>query len=1263
MCGDTLESSERGQHLSDGSRDSADRRRARRTYLLALILPVLVTFFSQFEFVQKSSCVVAELPWGVGRCEVMADLIAPMWALAIIPLAGLQRRLIPVHGRAPVVAEGWFMTRFGTERRVVGTTWAATWGALLIIVLSYTREWERFNQQPGMTWYSLVVLAVLALLLVPVWWMREAIHERGVRFLEEGSLVGRLDRYLFSTGGDGPVRWPHLVAFAAITIVVTLTVLGQFNSLLLGMNLPGAPSSGIGSLASVFEFDLGAKTDLVLDRVAAWREYTDSVGARFGSAYAVAASHVLIDSLVMIPAYVGAGLTLMLLAWRNRTRLGSGSPERRSYELINLSALFLLVVVAVFDVLENVFTWYVMDRAWRGADLLTEANVRMLWFFSFARLLVLALLFASGVLLLALGRSRIGRLVPALVAVRSEIVVVGVFAVAVLVPPQTADVIRGWRVSHTLLTLALVMVLSLFIRWSSATTLRLHDRLRARAEAGEKLQPRRVRIPVVDARPTLGSFVAGVVLVVAAVQILLTVGLGAPLGRGLIIPAAFIVALWVLGLAMPAATYLRGDREISEGLRRRFPRLLGSAVYVVIGIAVLNAAVGSVAYARHEDWYLLFALVPPGIGMWRIHHRTTHQMRVIEPVFTTAVVLLGTVLLLNGNPELSPAAMSFAGVTYAYGSLAYFNSYEPGSIVSELSTRYLRDLRARPVVTLAALLTLGAVVWVVADPIGFAPRIGSVGVLLLAILFLALLGAASIRLAELSRPPKILSAFRIKRTPVLSLIVAWLVLAPTLAPRTISDISVLEAPAGSAPIGNVGFDEVFSRWRDRNPDPGGGPTADRPVLPMILVSSSGGGIRAAVWTSYVLDCIFETTASSQGPCANRNITPDESRNTAVAIMSGVSGGALGLASYSSYLLTGGGVSDEWVAEALGDDYLASALGWLMFVDLPRSLIGFGSGISNRSDIMERSWENSWPDDAGALDRGIAQLWHAEPQLPPFIMNGTSVNDACRFNASIFDVDGDSSDVSGCADAGVVSGAGSGASGVLAATYDLTDFLCIGDDVRLSTAVSLSARFPVVSSTARVAGDPASGCRSRRSNAVYVVDGGYLEGSGAGTLLDSWDALAGFVDAHNSAPGATSCIVPFMVHIDNGYESPSSTPSDLAPREFLVPLVALVNAQTGRITSAREEAAIAFDQRFTLAGSPITVVHRTESGTSEVLSRYTRLVTRAHPGVQAPLGWTLSSASIDDLRDQLEIDANLAALAEVRSWLDGDLVCKGDASGG
>jgi hypothetical protein len=334
---------------------------------------------------------------------------------------------------------------------------------------------------------------------------------------------------------------------------------------------------------------------------------------------------------------------------------------------------------------------------------------------------------------------------------------------------------------------------------------------------------------------------------------------------------------------------------------------------------------------------------------------------------------------------------------------------------------------------------------------------------------------------------------------------------------------------------------------------------------------------------------------------------------------------------------------------LGDDYLAAPVGWLFFFDLPRALIGFGTNVSNRADLSERAWEASWPDTGLGLSHGIGALW-TESNLPPVLFNGASVNDGCRVNVSVLDVAGGSPDVPSCSG---ISPAET-TTGVFGATHDVVDFLCPADDLALSTAAGMSARFPIISLAGRIAADPDRNCGQRAAGAVFVADGGYLEGSGAGSLLDSWTALSARVEQHNVSQSGT-CVVPFMIHIDNGYESPIVTANDAVPREFLVPLLATLNSSSG-ITTARAEAALAFEHGFSIGGADTEVVELTKTGPRTIQSRYARLVTRAHPGVQAPLGWTLSQASINDLRDQLAIPGNVAALAEIRTWIDRDLAC-------
>ena len=78
-------------------------------------------------------------------------------------------------------------------------------------------------------------------------------------------------------------------------------------------------------------------------------------------------------------------------------------------------------------------------------------------------------------------------------------------------------------------------------------------------------------------------------------------------------------------------------------------------------------------------------------------------------------------------------------------------------------------------------------------------------------------------------------------------------------------------------------------------------------------------------------------------------------------------------------------------------------------------------------------------------------------------------------------------------------------GPLGATIDLVDSLCVDQDVGLATAALLSARFPFVSPSGRV---PAcDGDEGRHGEEAFVVDGGYIDNSGAGSLVELWTDLS------------------------------------------------------------------------------------------------------------------------------------------------------------
>ena len=154
-------------------------------------------------------------------------------------------------------------------------------------------------------------------------------------------------------------------------------------------------------------------------------------------------------------------------------------------------------------------------------------------------------------------------------------------------------------------------------------------------------------------------------------------------------------------------------------------------------------------------------------------------------------------------------------------------------------------------------------------------------------------------------------------------------------------------------------------------------------------------------------------------------------------------------------------------------------------------------------------------------------------------------------------------------------------------------------------------------------------------------------SGAGTAMDLWAALAPHVAAHNRSASASACVVPFFVQIDNGYLEPAGPGDESAPPGFLglQELAAFAAARAGVTAAARQAAQIAFDGEFDLGG-----LHVTTPDGETLTDRYARVTTLAHPGSEAPLGWTLSRAAFDDLVDQL--GRNQEILDEISNWFQG-----------
>lgn len=272
-------------------------------------------------------------------------------------------------------------------------------------------------------------------------------------------------------------------------------------------------------------------------------------------------------------------------------------------------------------------------------------------------------------------------------------------------------------------------------------------------------------------------------------------------------------------------------------------------------------------------------------------------------------------------------------------------------------------------------------------------------------------------------------------------------------------------------------------------------------FPVIIVAAEGGGIRATYWTAAVLARLDDAT---------KGRFPHH-----VFGISSVSGGSFGAALYAAALAdrrdnkkpaaTSVGPLTSRVAS---NDFLSPLVSGLLLNDAVQAVIPGSKFGGDRAAWFEQSWEQSWKTVAGS-DRfaaplqglytvsGQADMSYAVPAL---FVNATEVNTGRKF---LF-------------------------SNIRVSQADFPEtFLAQGhptlqslSGVPLSAVAHASARFPFLSPAGTLSGSPSATLtkflqagrspHAPEAGALVpwgnVVDGGYLDNSGAGTAADLLRAL-------------------------------------------------------------------------------------------------------------------------------------------------------------
>ena len=1076
--------------------------------------------------------------------------------------------------------------------------------------------------------------------------------------------------------------WGAIAILAVVTLWVAIAV-GQLNSLLGAMHVAGSPSYTISDLAGGQR-----KAESVLG---IWKAQADQAvpltdrGASNGDsrkppdAKEIVTLLSRLDTFLLVPLYAALALLFFLRA---------ADPNRgRDAHALPAFGMAAVGLTAIFDVVENFAQQKTVDGWWSlvldgqpGQAPLGWARTLQFaalakWGFAALTLLV-ATLIATGMVVGWYGdrkRKRAEAVEATGSARRAHAVAFQVvIAIAAIVlfnqQGQVADLYRRWQAQQAVISLV-ALAFAGFALW--AVTRRLIVRGTCVAHPGPH-ETRRKRLIFLG------------LLAVAGAQLALHYFLddsGFDPGWGLAVPAGMVVILALLGLGVrrdePAgASSTRGvpaqpETELREPI---LPRLLATALVIGFAFALLRSSFGYAVYTRQWNWgdagaLLAAAALGAAVGI---------ALRFVVPP-------------LPADDDTLTRRIVREPVTWAVlGTLAGILALAPRGGETDIEPVLL--------ITLSALLTVGGLRWYVAMGRERLPSVDLNVTLAVLALFIGVVVPAAIALFAVQLGQRFsvpgVAAIFVAAAVLVAGVIAWG--APWLPlPRALRGLPAFPATVflivwflvaahfdhdgafhnarvltDAPPASGRTAQQQLGCWLTRQgletptaatapDDPAcakpAGPTDGRPV-PLIVVASTGGGIRSAYWTATVLDCAFNAQPTPIGnpPCpkSGTTTTTNLSDSDALFALSGISGGSVGMAEYAAHLVSvsRGAPSGDWVRKALEVDGLSPTGARWLFVEIARSFLQF-DGPADRAAVLEGSFEGQWPN--GEFGNGLFAVERANPHVPLLLLNSTSVADGCRFNVSVLDgsVEPKTGPPTTCRSnapfdepplaKGPALGRESQAksSSVLPATHDLTDLLCGAHaDLRLSTASLLSARFPFVNPAGRVP----SRCRSGPTSVVHGVDGGYLDTSGASPLVELMTALTPLVAETNAdSRNAGRCVIPFMVQIDNGFDDSSPSAAPRRPPELLAPLNTVLAVRIGRAAEARSSAALMFTQPFagaTYAGRPVA-------------NRYAHFVNEAHPGPGAPFGWAQSRFSQKELVSQLTQKRNLQALAEVKGWFD------------
>ncbi len=695
------------------------------------------------------------------------------------------------------------------------------------------------------------------------------------------------------------------------------------------------------------------------------------------------------------------------------------------------------------------------------------------------------------------------------------------------------------------------------------------------------------------------------------------------------------IPVLVLGLSAwqrgKEGTKLAELREIQDSFARDVMNVgdvLTVAAVSLTGLGLVRALTGLVsldAVDLLESTYFIKPWILLAVG----------AILAVVPWLLAPWVLRAIALWRKRSAKAAPAPLQWVG-----------NLCTPGVDREGLETGL--DAKPRAAMRFALLIaSLAVFLLLSASPRWWADRLGVLAAAVLALSALTMLLGVTVAYAQERQPPEVFQTprCRLRATPIITLMTVAVLLAEWAGKDT--DVHQVDA-AGVIPPRPT-MEQAFDQWLAQ-PDACTVPFTDQPnfeLRPMLLMAAEGGGLRAAFWTASAMEKI-----GAAGVGCGRN---------SALFAGGASGGALGLtiAGFTNRPLAA-------VKAMTGPEALGAAAISLLSGDLLTNATGirFNSATPyrdparqglDRAGLMETSWERE-AELEGLRTDFLPQTFDAAtagrgPVTGQLILTSTAVRDGCRALISQVDLsEGSAQAANGERRPECGAGHAGAHSYDLFGAYGRTDASnedqCLGN-ISAMTAGLLASRFAYVTPSGVV-----NGCNGL--DPAQLVDGGYTDNTGLGTIVDLAPLWADLVRHHNDmtlAGGSGQLVVPLVVFVENGtgtdysISSAADTPTgwDLWPSSNAVPegLVPPITAITAR--GLRTDPRALLEEAARLGRQ--SMCSNASAGCANLLANalgaYQVFVVHqsTQPSLSAPLGWVLSTASQSDLSEDMDLQAN------------------------